>query len=334
LATPSDDQVEALRRAVRYLIAIEQVRSKAKQLNLTDAQKDQLKERDATEKAAAESTLLKLYMEVWLPRAENGSIGIEKIAVGGRPLQTTLDEKKRAMIHQRMMELLTTVQPRVFGSVTPSKIADLFQLGTGDTPKSGVRVCDVVAGFFTFLGFPRLSSDGVVRQALLKGIETSQFGYTTGTPKLGEDGRYQIDHSRVAIGRRLGDDEVDLETGFLISPSAIPAKPETKTTETTTDGGGPTPPGGGSGGAGPSGGTTGGTQPGGGSGGGGTSTVELSFQADRNTLFTAWSALANLADLAGQVSVTVKATGAQAFDQGKLDNGVLEPLRELGLIEE
>jgi hypothetical protein len=339
LATPSDDQVEALRRAVRYLIAIEQVRSKAKQLNLTDAQKDQIKERDSTEKAAAESALLKVYMEVWLPRAENGSIGIEKIAVGGRPLQTTLDEKKRAMIHQRMMELLTIVQPRVFGSVTPSKIADLFQLGTGDTPKSGVRACDVVAGFFTFLGFPRLSSDDVVRQALLKGIETSQFGYTTGTPKLGEDGRYQIDHSRVAIGRRLGDDEVDLETGFLISPSAIPAKPEMKTTETTTDGGGPTPPRGGSGssetgGGTNGGGTAGGTQPDGGSGDGGTSTVELSFQADRNTLFNAWSALANLADLAGEVSVTVKATGAQAFDQGRLDNGVLEPLRELGLIEE
>ncbi|MDP3911995.1 MAG: hypothetical protein Q8Q14_16550 [Gemmatimonadales bacterium] len=236
------------------------MRSKAKQLNLTDAQKDQLKERDATEKAAAESALLKFYMEVWLPRAEGGSIGIEKIAVGGRPLQTTVDEKKRALIHLRVMELFTTVQPLVFGSVTQSRIADLFQLGTGDTPKTGVRVCDVVAGFFTFLGFPRLSSDGVVRQAILKGIETSQFGYITGTPKLGEDGRYQIDHSRVAIGRRLGDDEVDLETGFLISPSAIPAKPETKTTE-TKEGDGPTPPTGGGGGA--------------GSGGGGWAVVRL-----------------------------------------------------------
>lgn len=331
-----------LRHAVRYLLAIEQVRSKAKQLNLTDAQKDQLKERDAAEKAAAESALLKLYMEVWLPRTEGGSIGIEKIAVGGRPLQTTLDEKKRAMIHQRVIELFTTVQPRVFGSMTPSRIADLFQLGTGDTPKTGVRVCDVVAGFFTFLGFPRRSSDGVVRQAILKGIETSQFGYTTGTPKLGEDGRYQIDHSRVAIGRRLGGDEVDLETGFLIPPSAIPVKPETKTTE-TKEGDGPTPPIGGGGGAGSGGGTgggttgggtTGGTQPGGGGGDAGTNTVELSLPADRNTLFTAWSVLANLADLAGQVSVTVKASGAQAFDQGKRDNGVLKPLRELGLIEE
>lgn len=340
LAIPSEDQVEALRRAVRYLLAIEQVRSKAKQLNLTDAQKDQLKEREATEKAAAESALLRLYMEVWLPRAENGSIGIEKIAVGGRPLQTTLDEKKKAMIHQRVLELLTTVQPRVFCSVTPCKIADLFQLGTGDTPKTGVRASEVVAGFFTFLGFPRLTGETVIRQAILKGIETSVFGYTSGTPKLGEDGRYQVEYSRVVLGRRLAEDEVDLETGFLIAPSAVPAKPETKPTE-TTDGGGTTG-GGGSGGPGTGGSgttgtgtTTGGTPTGGiGTMGSGTSTVELSFVADRNKLFTAWSALANLADMAGQVSVTVKATGSQPFDQGKLDNGVLEPLRELGLIEE
>lgn len=336
LAVPSEDQVEALRRAVRYLLAIEQVRSKGKQLNLTDAQKDQLKEREATEKAAAESGLLKLYMEVWLPRAENGSIGIEKIAVGGRPLQTTLDEKKRAMIHQRLLELLTTVQPRVFGSVTPTKVADLFQIGTGDTPKTGVKVCDVVAGFFTFLGFPRLSSDGIVRQAIVKGIEASVFGYATGTPKLGEDGRYQLDYGRVAIGRHLADDEVDLETGFLIAPSAVPAKPELKPT-----GAGASTSGAGSGGAGTvtdgppgAGASDGASNQGSGTVVSGTSSVELSFQADRNKLFTAWSALANLADLAGQVSVTVKATGAAPFDQGKLDNGVLEPLRELGLIED
>jgi hypothetical protein len=39
------------------------VRGKAKQHNLIDAQKDDLKEREATERAAAESALLKLYTE-------------------------------------------------------------------------------------------------------------------------------------------------------------------------------------------------------------------------------------------------------------------------------
>jgi len=127
-AIPSGEQIEILRRSVRYLLAIGQVKAKAKQLNLTDEQRSQLREREATEQAAAESALLKLYVEVWLPRVEDGGLGIEKVAAGGRPLQTTLNEKKMAMIHERVMELLTDVQRRVHGTVTPSKIIELFRL--------------------------------------------------------------------------------------------------------------------------------------------------------------------------------------------------------------
>jgi len=98
LAIPSSDQIEILRRAVRYLIAAEQIKTKARQLNLTDEQRSQLREREATEQSTAEAALLKLYMEVWLPRVESGELGFEQIAVGGRPLQTTLNPKKQAMI--------------------------------------------------------------------------------------------------------------------------------------------------------------------------------------------------------------------------------------------
>ena len=62
-------------------------------------------------------------------------------------------------------------------------------------------------------------------------------------------------------------------------------------------------------------------------------TVELSFSADRNGLFTAWNAIANLADMAGEVSVSIRADSAKGFDKAKLQNGVLEPLREADLIE-
>ena len=62
-------------------------------------------------------------------------------------------------------------------------------------------------------------------------------------------------------------------------------------------------------------------------------TVELSFTADRNGLFTAWNAMANLADLAGKVTLTVRADSEKGFDKAKLQNGVLEPLREADLID-
>ena len=61
--------------------------------------------------------------------------------------------------------------------------------------------------------------------------------------------------------------------------------------------------------------------------------VAFSFTAGRNDLYAAWSALANLADVAGEVSISARAKPKSGFDKSKLENGVLEPLRELGLID-
>ena len=331
LAVPSGDQVEVLRRAVRYLLAVERVRDKWREHNLTDAQKSQLKEREATEKAAAESALLKLYGEIRLPETDDGSLSLDAIGMGGRPLQTTLDEEKRARIHQRLMELLTAVQRRVFGSVAPGKIVELFRLGEGESAEPGITTDKVVAGFFSFLGFPRLLSGEVVRKAIARGVETGLFASTTGRPGLGDDGRYQVDWSRIAFQRAVADDEIDLDSGFLIVPSALPAKPPATTDHpdriqeddggysgTTAegevredDGGDEQPP-----------------------VSGDAHDLTVSFVADRDKMFAAWNALANLADIAGKVSVNVTVTSETGLDESRLENGVLEPLRELGLIDD
>ena len=325
LAVPAEDQIETLRRAVRYLLAVENVRQKGKQLGLTDSQKDQLKEREATEKAAAESALLKLYSDVWLPRLDGGELGLERISIGGRPLQATLDEHKHALIHNRVMELITDVQRRVFTGLVPTKIRDLLKLGEGSPPKLGIGTAEVVGAFFSFLGFPRVTSDAVIRTAVAKGIETGVFAYTTGNPRLGEDGRFQVDRSKVRVGQPVGVDEIDLDSGFLMMPAALPAP--VVGPGPAGGPGGPTPPG-------PVGPTPPGpTPPGPIDPGPGTTNVELSFRADRNQLFTAWNALANLADMAGKVEVTVRASSQTGFDKGKLQNGVMEPLREAQLLD-
>ncbi len=133
----------------------------------------------------------------------------------------------------------------------------------------------------------------------------------------------------------IAEDEVDLESGFLLRPQAIPqAAPVT-----------PPPPGGQPGqpplpGSGPAPVTAGAgagaavisETPTAAAGVAGQKVVELSFTADRNGLFAAWNALANLADLAGKVVVSVRAESEQGFDPSKLQNGVLEPLREADLI--
>src|SRR5439155_19271431 len=61
LAVPAAEQIEILRRSVRYLIAIERIREKSKQLNLTDEQKAHLREQEAARIGEAESSLLNLY---------------------------------------------------------------------------------------------------------------------------------------------------------------------------------------------------------------------------------------------------------------------------------
>jgi len=334
LAIPSDDQIEILRRSVRYLLAIEQVRTKGKQLNLTDEQKSQLKEREATERVAAESAFLKLYVEVWLPRAESGSIVVDAVAVGGRPLQTTLNDHKEAAIHARILELITQVQPRVFSTLAPTKIVDLFKLGEGTQPRMGVKVGEVVEGFYSFLGFTRLTSKVVVQKSVARGIRESIFGYCSGaTPALGDDGKFQVALDKVRLGASVSDDEIDLDSGFIMLPVAIPqpqpVAPPSQPGGTTTPP--PYPPSTeGDGGTPKAAETPTETTP---SRGATTRTVDLAFSADRNALFTAWNALANLADMAGTVRVTVHAESPEGFDKSKLQNGVLEPLRESDLIE-
>lgn len=327
LAVPAADQAEALRKDVRYLVAVDRVRTNAKKLNVTKEQLDELRERERTHKSAAESAFLKLYTEGWLPKLTNGSISIEKLAVGGRPLQVTINESHEAMIFERGLELLMHVQPRVFDSLAPRKIIELFKIGEADSAP-GIECKNVVNGFFGFLGFTRLVSSDIIRKAIVRGIREGIFGYVGGTaPTLGPDGKYQVSQEKVRFQTSLSDDEVDLESGFLILPKAIPALPSVAPgatigtaaatvgaigvggTAPTTAVGGITA-------------SVGETQ----------KTVELSFSADRNKLFAAWNAVANLADMAGKVSVTVRAESEEGLDPNKLRNAVIEPLEEADLI--
>ena len=328
LAVPAADQVEVLRRAVRYLLAIERVSSRWREHNLTDTQKSQLRERRATERTAAESALLKLYPEVWLPASADGVLTLEVVGLGGRPLQMTLDEKKRARIHERLMELLATVQRKVFDSVAPGRIVELYRLGD-DGGDAGIPTDKVVAGFFSFLGFPRLRAADMVRAAIARGVETGLFAYTTGRPALDDDGRYRLDRSRIAFERTVTEDEIHLDSGFLIAPAALPEPEQPGPPPPPTGGGGDDdasypPPGGGA--------STGRERPGV-TGAKGSRDVTISFVANRNELYAAWKALANLAEAAGKVSVRVQAASDKGFDDASIENGVLEPLRELGLID-
>jgi len=326
LAIPDKKQIEALRRAIRYLLAIERVEAKKQQLRLTKDQLDQLKERKRTEQAAAESCFRELYTAVWLPRVVGGELELEKVERGGRPLQAT-------GVHERIMELLTSVgTPRIHGSVTPRKITERVKLGEsvaeGEPPIRGVRTSDVLEAFFRDISPPRLESATVLRKGIARGIAEGVFAYTSGgLPKLGEDGKFQVPREKVVVARPLAEDEVDFDSGFLMVPSAVPEAPPVPTTGTTGEGPevpptGPeplTPP----------------TGPGAGPATTGAETdrlkrISLVFKATRDQVFKAFPAIANLADKSDdeRVKIRIEGTAADGYDPSWLRNAVEEPLDE------
>lgn len=233
-----------------------------------------------------------------------------------------------------MVELLTAMGRKwVHTSVTPQKLVERVRLGdaaaSGEAPRMGVKASDVVEAFFCFLEPPRIESDAILRRAIARGVGEGAFGYYSGpAPALGADGRFQVARAKVAAGREMREDEVDLETGFLISPSALPeAAPAGGTPETTIapPGTGVTPPPGPSGppGAGP----IPPPRP------AAKTSVSLRFAATRDQVFKAFPAIANLADKAdaGKVTIQVEATRAEGFDPAWMRNAVDEPLDEANL---
>jgi hypothetical protein len=182
-------------------------------------------------------------------------------------------------------------------------------------------------------GFTRLTSEKVVAKAIASGVEKRLLGYIGGgAPTLGDDGKYQVTPSKVRFDTQVAEDEIDLESGFVMLPQAIP---QPAVVPPTGGGGGVTPPGPTPPSPVPPGPTPPGPTPPGSTAplGAPQTSVELTFTADRDKLYGAWNAMANLAEMAGQVTVTVKAEKPDGFDKSKLNNGVLEPLREADLIQ-
>jgi hypothetical protein len=337
LAVPERKPVESLRRAVRYLLAVERVDAKRHEHRLTKDQIDQLKERKRSEEAAAEASLRELYLSVWLPRMEKGEPSIEKVEKSGRPLQAT-------GLHERIMELLTAQgSPKAHSTVTPRKIVERLKLGEsaspGGPPRYGVKTSDVQDAFFGFLEPPRLSALSVLRAAIVRGIREGAFGYLSGSaPAVGSDGKFQVSREKVRFKDSLAEDEVDFETGFLICPSAVPeetvvvcprcGQTPCRCVEPLCPRCGKRPCT-----------CTGPACPQCGKWPCACPTVKrhitLTFRATRSQLFKAFHALANLADKSedGQVTVRIDTTSAAntGYDPSWLRNAVEEPLDEAGI---
>jgi hypothetical protein len=315
LAIPDPGQVEPLRSAVRYLKAVERVREKRQQLNVTTAQMEQLKERDRTERDKLESALRQLYQSIWLPQRASEGLEIETVVMAGRPLQAQTQ-------HERLMELLMVVSPpRLFPSVTPEKIIELMQLGVTPPRHQHVSIRQIVDSFYEILGSPRLDSETAITRALARGIREGAFGYVgrngqEAVERLAEGGGYQVHFDLARIGVALPEDEIDATGAFIVIPqaiaSAVPPAPTPPEPGPTPPGPNPVPPG------------PAPTPP----YRAHRTVVMLRMQMTRQQLYASFNAIGNLAEKAGSINVTVEAQRADGFDPNWLRNAVLEPLEE------
>jgi hypothetical protein len=223
------------------------------------------------------------------------------------------------MIHERVMELLTNIQPKVFANLNPGKILSLFKLEDGDPPIMGIKANELVDGFYSFPGFTRLTSAVIIQKAVARGVREGTFGYYVGsTPQLDENGKYQVRESKVAYEKVVAVDEIDLDMGFIMMPAAIPTIEPPEPPGFSSEPPGPEPPG---------------PEPTGPEPPDSEKSVTISFTADRDQLYNAWHAVANLADMSGKVCVSISAESEEGFDKNKLRNAVIEPLQEADLIE-
>jgi len=325
LAIPAKRQIEALKRAIRYLLAIERVEAKKRQLRLTKDQLDQLKERKRTEQAAAESCFRELYTAVWLPRVVGGELELEKVERGGRPLQST-------GVHERIMELLTSVgTPRIHGSVTPRKIAERVKLGElvteNESPILGLRTSDVLEAFFRDINPPRLESSTALRRGIARGIADGVFAYTSGgvPPRLGDDGKFQVAGDKVVFKKTLAEDEIDFDSGFLMIPSALPESSASLPSQTPESGSEtPVKPDYSSSKVSEEVSTN--TYPSKES----LKNISLIFSATRDQVFKAFPAIANLADKSDdqKVKIHIEGKSESGYETSWLRNAVHEPLEE------
>ena len=307
LAMPLKSQIEPLKRTIKYLIAIDRIKSRRRQLNLTERQIEELKERERTEKSSFESSFKNLYASVWLVKADNGKLTLEKLEIGGRPIQAQ-------NIHERLIEFLTRIQRKIFDTIRPRKIIELMRLG--EEGKMWLSTQEIKDAFFSYIGFPRLIDEVVIRKAICEGIQEGLFGYVGNKNKINfVEGKIEVPKQWLRYKERVFDDEIDLSSGLIVLPEVLPVEVESQPVGPIR----PTP------------------QPGPGGEEGGRegpspvpkiTKIKWKLRVDRAKLFKIFNALGNLAEKCQEMNLTIEAEPKEEINPNWLRNAVREPIEE------
>jgi hypothetical protein len=313
LAVSDRRQLEGLRRAAKYLLAVERVRQKRSSYKLNKEQMDQLKEREATERSAFESGLRVVYPAVWLLKMENGQPALDKVEIGARPL-------REQGIHERLIELLgKNVSGKLFDELRPQKLISLMLLGNREGERKAVETRISRDAFFESLDFPRITTEKVIASSIAQGIRDGAFCYVLRNRIAEERGQYFVKRKDVVFQAQVSAEEIDLDAGFILLPECIVEEglPVPGPTPPGPTPAGPVPP------VPPPGPLP--SEP------GKVRTIRMDMRLNKQTLYKTFKALGNLAEKAGEIQVAVEAQSQEGIDRNWLRNAVKEPLEESGV---
>jgi hypothetical protein len=314
-AMPAAERIEQARQAARRMLAARSLVKQSKSLNVVGEQLAELKERGDSAERDLGSTLDHAYELVLLPVAREGlegPYGFEEIDLSARIGLGRL-------VHDRVMEGLSNY---IFDSITPAKLAALLNIGDAEGA-SRYMACDaVVDAAFSFLQFPKLSSQAALRDAIAKGVSSGTLGYAALATERngGIDARADL----VSVGKPVGPDEIDLGSGaFVLSPAYAR---ELTATEPVAPSEGAEP------------GTFGteaiaGAAPSGGPRATSGKRLLVEFRAGKTEVFDAIRILPALSDQSEslEVSMTIWADAEEEFDRTWIRNAIREPLDEAGI---
>jgi hypothetical protein len=317
---PDVPAFDRARAAARLVLATSVLQKPPRRGQLNSEQIAELEEK---ERAAAQDLRAAVehgYARVALPMRSPG--GPSPWAIEEADLRTLLSAGRR--LHERVTE---AVAHRVFSTVTPAKLVTLAGLGDD---RMWIAASDVVAAFFSYFDFTKLTSSAAIVNAVSAGVADHKFAYVPGYTI--EDGELRSTNpGAVAFGTLLPVGDVDLsETSALALPDLVPGllPPAAPPIEPPT-GHGPTPApptGDGPPVAPPASKPPGPTDA--------ISQAALRLRLDASGLFGLQRVLSWLRDESQSldIEVTVRAIPKQGgFDRVRYRNGVREPLDESGI---
>jgi hypothetical protein len=272
-----------------------------------------VREREATERGSLGAGLLALYPAIWLLDLRNNDLVLDKAEIGGRPVRSD-------NMHGRLIELLSDVNMKLFKTLRPQKLVSILNLGTGQGQQEGLETKRVRDDFFSNPGWVRLVDDTVLADSIAQAVNAGLLAYCLKSKikRVGEDQSGYSVNGRDAARTQVTGGEIDIDDGFIVLQSCVTQEPSQGPAPGPAPQPQPTPP-------------PPGTSPSPGpSPAPGTKikSVQIKMKLGKARIFKTLQPLGNLADKAGQITITVDADNLNDVDQTWLRNAVEEPLAE------